>query len=158
MADLIERTTALVAWHAAREGQVAHALRGLGADMPDMGRFLEADGLVLARVAPNQVLAMRAGVDQPLMHELAPLEEVAGLIDLSDSRVGVGIAGPAARDELLRLVPLDLHPTRFGPGRCAQTLVAHLSVLVLQTGTDAFELQCGRSFAGSFLRAVEAVC
>ena len=158
MAEMIERTTALIAWHAGRAAPVAETMRGLGLDLPDIGRFIEAGGLMLARVAPHQVLAMRVGVDLPLMEELQSLKHGSGLIDLSDSRVGVRVAGPAARENLRRLVPLDLHPARFGPGSCAQTLVAHLSVLVLQTGPDAFELQCGRSFADSFLRAVEAAC
>jgi sarcosine oxidase subunit gamma len=111
--------------------------------------------MVLARTAPGQVLAMReAGA--ALMEELAPLHEVAGLIDLSDARVGVRIAGPHAAAGLARLLPIDLHSSRFGPGRCANTLMAHLSVLVLQHGPADYELQCGRSFAGSFLRAISA--
>lgn len=154
MADLVERTTALLALRPGRETAVAEALGRMGASLPAMGRFVEAGGLLLARVAPYQLLAMRAGVDLPLLDELAPLAGSAGIIDLSDSRVGVRLAGPGARERLAALVPLDLHASRFAPGHCAPTLMAHLSVLLLQTGPAEYEVQCGRSFAGSFLRAV----
>lgn len=153
MADLVERTTALVALRPGRD--VAAALAGMGVSLPPVGRFVETGGLLLARIAPHQLLAMRAGADVPLLDELAPLDGLAGIIDLSDSRVGVRIAGPDARTALCALVPLDLHASNFAPGHCAPTLMAHLSVLLLQTGPDEYEVQCGRSFAGSFLRAVQ---
>ncbi len=146
MAELVERTTALIVLRPGGAGGLA---------VPEMGRFTEVDGLLLARVAPGQVLAMRMGVDVPLLEELAPLVGAGALIDLSDARVGVRFAGAGAAARLATLVPIDLHASRFGPGQCAQTMAAHLSVLVLQHGVDAYELQCGRSFAGSFLRAVE---
>ena len=149
MADLVERTTALIAL---RPGGAAPTLA-----LPGMGRFVESDGLLLARVAPTQVLAMRRGVEAGLMEELAPLVGGAALIDLSDSRVGVALAGPGILGRLSLLLPLDLHEGRFAPGCCATTMMAHLAVLVLRHGPEAFELQCGRSFAGSFLRAVETV-
>lgn len=155
MAEPMERTTALITFAPASEAALTAALDGMGLSLPAPGHFTVGSGLVLARAAPGQVLAMReAGA--ALMEELAPLHEVAGLIDLSDARVGVRIAGPNAADGLARLLPIDLHPSRFGPGRCANTLMAHLSVMVLQHGPADYELQCGRSFAGSFLRAVSA--
>lgn len=144
MAEWIERTTALIALRPGRTPAL---------DLPPMGRFTERDGLLLARAAPHQIYAMRAGVTD-LLPELAPLCDGAGLIDLSDARVGVRIAGPDARDRLAYLIPLDLHPDRFAPGQCAQTLMAHMTVLLLQTGPDAYEIQCGRSFHASFARAV----
>lgn len=153
MAELVERTTALVAVRPGRD--VTAALAAMGASLPPMGRFIDSGGLLLARIAPHQLLAMRAGADAPLLEELAPLAGLAGIIDLSDSRVGVRIAGPGARTALSALVPLDLHASRFAPGHCAPTMMAHLSVLLLQTGPDEYEVQCGRSFAGSFLRAVQ---
>lgn len=147
MVEMIERTTALIALPDGAEAAVGAAL---GRALPAMGRFEETDGLILARVAPHQVFAMRHGVDQPLMQDLADVEECAGLIDLSDARVGVR----TGRAGLELLVPLDLD--RFEIGACAQTLMAHMSVLVLRHGPDAFELQVARSYAGSFLRAVQS--
>ena len=143
MADLIERTTALIAWRPGHPPALA---------MPGMGRFTETDGLLLARVAPYQALAMREGTDHPLIDELAQRLPDASMIDLSDARAGVRIQG---RARLAHLVPLDLHPARFAQGQCAQTIMAHMSVLLLQTGPEHYEIQGARSYMASFLRALE---
>ncbi len=156
MVEPMERTTALITFFPGTEPAMADALGTMGSSLPTIGHFTEANGLMLARTAPGQVLAMRAGTGVALMAELAPLQGVAGLIDLSDARVGVRVAGSNVADGLARLLPIDLHSSQFRPGRCANTLMAHLSVLVLQHGSADYELQCGRSFTRSFLRAIEA--
>jgi heterotetrameric sarcosine oxidase gamma subunit len=126
--------------------------------LPRIGTFHEAGGLLLARLGPHQLLAMRTGEGKgigcetdaaSLMEELGPLSAVAGLIDQSDARVGIRVTGPDVAARLAELLPLDLHPSRFAPGRCAQTL------LVLQHGDCDYEVQCGRSQAGSFFSALE---
>jgi sarcosine oxidase subunit gamma len=148
----IERTAALITLGPTSEP----ALAAMGLAVPALGRFTDTAGLVLARTSPYQILAMRQ-LGAALMDELAPVQPIAGLIDLSDARTGARIAGPRAADRLARFLPIDLHPTRFRPGCCANTLMAHLSVLLLQHGPEDYELQCGRSFAGSFHRALEIV-
>jgi len=52
------------------------------------------------------------------------------VVDLSSARVILELSGPAARDVLASCCALDLHPRAFGPGRCAQTLVAKAPVLL----------------------------
>ncbi len=128
------------------------ALAGFGLHLPAIGRFAAAGGLLLARIAPHQLLAMRQGVDLPLMQELAPLAAMASLIDWSDSRAGLRLSGPGARAHLATLVPIDLDG--FGPGQCAQTLAAHMNVLLLQLAPESYELHCGRSFRDSLASAV----
>lgn len=55
-----------------------------------------------------------------------------GVVDLSASRVLFELNGPKARDVLASCCALDLHPRVFGPGQCAQTLVAKAQVLLIQ--------------------------
>jgi len=55
-----------------------------------------------------------------------------GVVDLSASRVLFALTGPQARDVLASCCALDLHPRVFGPGSCAQTLVAKAPVLLSQ--------------------------
>jgi sarcosine oxidase subunit gamma len=44
---------------------------------------------------------------------------------------------------------LDLHPRAFGPGRCAQTLLARAAVILEQTsGEPAYRIYVRPSFAG----------
>jgi sarcosine oxidase subunit gamma len=55
-----------------------------------------------------------------------------GVVDLSASRVLFELKGPEARDVLASCCALDLHTRVFGPGQCAQTLVAKAPVLLSQ--------------------------
>jgi heterotetrameric sarcosine oxidase gamma subunit len=154
--ETIERTLVMITMTPGQEPALTAALAAMGMELPRMGRFTEAGGLLLARTAPDHLLVMRPGDDAGLMDELAPLTAVAGLIDQSDARVAVSIEAADAVDRLSRLLPIDLHPDHFGPGRCTQTAMGHLTVLVIRRDHDAFEVLCGRSFAASFGRAVDA--
>ncbi len=156
MVDQIERTVVYIAIGPGQAQALAAALVAMGMELPRMGRFTEAGGLLLMRLAPDHVLAMRPGEDGELMDELAPLAAVAGLIDQSDARVAIRVVGADAPQRLTRLLPIDLHPDVFGPGRCAQTVMGHLTVLVIRRDAETFEILCGRSFAASFLRTVDA--
>ena len=58
------------------------------------------------------------------------------------------MSGPSARDVLAKGCPLDLHPAVFGPGDCAQTLLAKANVtLRCVDDSPRFELIVRRSFA-----------
>jgi sarcosine oxidase subunit gamma len=68
-------------------------------------------------------------------------------VDLSANRTAIDVAGPGARDLLAAGCSLDLHPRAFGPGRCAQTMVARAQVVLEARGDDAFRLFVRGSFA-----------
>jgi sarcosine oxidase subunit gamma len=79
----------------------------------------------------------------------------AYLTDQSDSWAMIRITGPKARTALERICPLDLHPSAFPEGRVARTVMEHLGVIILHEAPDTFLLMSARSYAGSFLHAVE---
>jgi sarcosine oxidase subunit gamma len=58
------------------------------------------------------------------------------------------VAGPRARDLLAHGCALDLHPRSFGPGRCAQTMLARAQVLLVAHDGDEFTVFVRSSFAG----------
>jgi sarcosine oxidase subunit gamma len=101
-------------------------------------------------LGPDEWLVVADG-DAP---ELVPRQEraVAGrraaVADLSSSRVIVEIAGVGTRDMLAAGCGLDLHPRVFGPGQCAQTLLARVPVILDQLD-DAphFRVLVRRSYA-----------
>lgn len=53
------------------------------------------------------------------------------VVDVSANRTTIRLAGPAAREILEGGCSIDLHPRVFGPGRCAQTLLARAGVILL---------------------------
>ena len=72
----------------------------------------------------------------------------AAVTDVSESRAVLGLAGPNAREVLMKGCGLDLHPRVFGPGRCAQTAFARCHLLLHQIADEpAYELYVHRSFA-----------
>ncbi len=71
-------------------------------------------------------------------------------VDVSDNRVGLEVAGRDARALLAFGCALDLQPGRFGPGSCAQTMVARAGVIVWALGEEpapTFQLLVRPSFA-----------
>ena len=81
-------------------------------------------------------------------------EDFSGLpaaVDVSANRVCLELSGAGAAEVLSRGCALDLHPSVFPPGRCAQTLVARAQVILYRT-EDAFRLLVRPSLA-DYLRA-----
>jgi sarcosine oxidase, subunit gamma len=74
--------------------------------------------------------ASRASTLEALERAVGP--DDGAVVDQSASRVIVELSGPSAPAVLASCCALDLHPRVFGPGRCAQTLVAKAPVLLTQ--------------------------
>ena len=85
----------------------------------------------------------------------------AAVIDIGESRTCIQVSGPNARDLIAKGCPLDLHPRVFGPGACAQTLLAKAGVMLHMVSGDrarggpAYNLYVVRSFADYLWRWLE---
>ena len=104
---------------------------------------------------PGHWLALAAH-EQGHRFETTLREGLAGLAsvsDQSDGRAVIRIAGPKARDALVKGIPLDLHPRAFVPGQAAATVAAHVGIQIWQLDdAPTYELAMFRGFAGSFWR------
>lgn len=60
----------------------------------------------------------------------AHLLDDGAVIDVSGSRIILELTGPRTRDVLSSCCPLDLDPSVFEPGRCAQSIIGKVSVLL----------------------------
>ena len=78
--------------------------------------------------------------------------DASAAVDVSANRVCLELAGPGAADVLARGCALDLHPSVFPPGSCAQTLLARAQVILYGTEADVFRLLVRPSYA-DYLRA-----
>jgi len=77
----------------------------------------------------------------------------AAVIDVSDGQTMITVRGAHARDLLGKGCSLDLHPRVFGSGRCAQTLLAKVGVLIRQRDdSPSFDVIVRRSFADYLAR------
>ena len=135
--------------------------RGSEAD----ARVAELLGVALP-LAPNSVVShagrdiLWMGPDEWLIVAEAPalgdLERqlVAALdglwgsvVNVSAQRTIVVLEGPAAREVLARGCAIDLHPASFGPGRCAQTLLAQAQVILQPESDQRLRVFVRASFA-----------
>jgi sarcosine oxidase subunit gamma len=97
-------------------------------------------------LGPDQWLVFGASEDQ-LRTALGGTP--GSVVDVSANRVVYELSGPAARDVLEQGCAIDLHPRAFGPGRCAQTMLARANVLLHQVdAAPTYRLLVRPSFAG----------
>ncbi|MEU3166589.1 sarcosine oxidase subunit gamma family protein [Streptosporangium sp. NPDC006930] len=118
-----------------------------GHDVPQSGRA-ESDTLVLW-LGPDEWLVVGPAGDTGLETRLRAAAGTghAAVTDVSAQRTVLLVAGPRARDLLSHGCALDLHPRVFGPGRCAQTMLARAQVVLAARGGDEFHIFVRPSFA-----------
>ena len=93
-----------------------------------------ADAAVLW-LGPDEWLVVGPPDGEAALHAqlLDALGDHAGriaIVDVSANRTTLELHGPRVRELLEFGCPIDLHPRAFGPGRCAQTLLARANVLI----------------------------
>ena len=94
-------------------------------------------------VSETQAAAELAG---SLGRALAGLH--AAVTDVSDGFIVYALRGSNASVVLAKGCPIDLHPRRFAPARCARSLLAKVPVLIhLRADEPVFELYVARSYA-----------
>lgn len=103
----------------------------------------------ILRLGPDEWLVV-AEEDADLETELRAVltGDRDAIVDVSDQRTTFELAGPRARAILGMACSIDLHPRAFGPGRCAETMLARAGVVLWQVDdTPTFRLLVRRSFA-----------
>ena len=127
-----------------------------GLEIPAPLRYTGQDALRLLWMSPDEALILSApDAVKPLMNDLSDaLGKTHNMItDLSAARVGFRLSGPDARVSLAKLTPVDLHPTKFGPGQVRRTRLGQIAAVFWMTDPETFEIFCFRSY-GSYLHAL----
>lgn len=120
-----------VAPYRGQEGAVAAALGG----WPVAGQVVTVPGGRIAWSGVRQAFVLDA--------EVPPLS-FAAVTDQSDAWAMVRLSGAGVEEVLARLCPVDL--SQLGAGRCARTLMGHMSALILRAD-NGFEIMVFRAFA-----------
>ena len=125
---------------------------------PDNGRHcVSKDGNTrIARTQPDQFFVM---FDHSSDDARQTVKTATGgafwTTEQTDVWCALRISGPASREVLARICPLDLHPDVFGSDHMGRTIMEHLGAIILNTGENEFTLLSARSSAQSFLHAIE---
>lgn len=102
---------------------------------------------------PGEWLAtsgQRSGLElqRQLIDAVAASDSFAGaIVDVSAQRTTVRLSGPHARQILAKGCALDLHPSVFGPGQAAQTMLAQAAVVLLPVADDDYRILVRSTFA-----------
>ncbi|GAA3047739.1 sarcosine oxidase subunit gamma [Streptomyces glomeratus] len=107
----------------------------LGLQLPlEPNTVVRAADLTAVWLGPDEWLVVgRPGAQRDLESRIrmAAGDGPVSVIDVSAQRTTILVTGPRARDLLSHGCPLDLHPRAFGPGRCAQTMLARTQVVLV---------------------------
>jgi len=142
---------------AGRNADPSRLSAALGAALPSGPRSLVYGQDRMIGVAPDRWLVLRKNGAVDLAGELE--EKLAGLalvVDQSSAYSLWRLRGEKARELLQRGISIDLHPASFSVGSAAVTQLAHIGVMLCQTGDQpSYLVACYRSFAGSFAHWME---
>ena len=129
------------------------AVKGVLGFAPPRKAMTAAGGAGLPRalwLGPDEWLVVTDDDDDATVADLtdALARQHAQVVDLSDARAIIGLAGPHARDVLMKGCTLDLHRRAFRAGYCTRTLLAKAQVILHQIseGPD-YDLYVQRSIA-----------
>jgi sarcosine oxidase subunit gamma len=156
-------TLAMAAIAARRGADPARLAAALGAPPPERPGCVQAGHTLLVWSGPGQWLALRRDLSGAARHGFAPrlaeaLGDAASVTAMTGSRMVLRLSGPAVRDALAKLVPIDLDPEAFPPGAAALANGGYLPVHLwcLPGPGTIFELACYRSYGESLAQAVLA--
>ncbi len=114
-------------------------------------RTMVADGITVLWLGPDEWLVRgEPGSEDALVAKLrdALSDFLCAVTDVTGNRALFRLSGVPARLLLAKGCSLDLHPSKFGPGQCAQTLVVRAGVILHQVDdVPTFDLMPRRSFA-----------
>ncbi|GAA1225114.1 sarcosine oxidase subunit gamma [Kitasatospora nipponensis] len=124
----------------------------LGAPLPTAPNTVTLSGdLRVLWLGPQEWLVVGPDGSGPATADLlreALRDEPGSVVDVSANRTTLELSGPAARPVLEKGCALDLHPRAFGPGRCAQTLLSKVTVILHQVDAGpTYRLLVRGSFA-----------
>jgi len=130
-----------------RRGRAAAYLAGLPLPL-EPNRVAAMGAARVLWLGPDEWLVTATEGGEGGLGERLARTEGAFVTDLSSSRAVIAVSGAAARRLLEAGCGIDLHPRKFAPGDCAQTLLARVPVIIDQVApAPAYRVFVRRSLA-----------
>ncbi|MDK3020525.1 sarcosine oxidase subunit gamma [Pseudodonghicola flavimaris] len=121
-----------------------------GAKLPAQGQIVFGKTGAVAWMSPDELMLFCAYEAAPAGVELATASFGAahGLaVDVSDARAKFRISGPAAREVMGKIFPIDFAPGQFEPGRFRRSRMGQIAAAVWMEADGSFGIICFRSVA-----------
>jgi len=120
------------------------------ATLPASNRVVSVGDRHIVWLGPDEFLLLCEAGTETHLHSQLTLDMDglhAAVTNVTDSLCALSLRGSAVRQALAKGCALDLHPSKFGTGDCAQSLLAHAAVTLIAEGEDRFMIICRTSFA-----------
>ncbi|TIL63683.1 sarcosine oxidase subunit gamma [Mesorhizobium sp.] len=131
----------------APDASVAALSKALGVELPRKPKTSAAKaGRTALWLGPDEWLV----IDEVGRDPLADCAEVAVLhsaVGISYRNVAISVIGPAAAATINSGCPQDLSLDVFPVGAASRTILGKAEIVLLRTATDAFRVECWRSFS-----------
>ena len=140
-------------------GRLARVLDGaFGIGIPEVGHtaFSPGEKLYVLRLQNDQLfLAFEYSGDAAVAAVAGRLGDAGYYTEQTDSWAMLRIEGTGCRRALRRICMLDLEPGVFPCGAVSRTTMEHIGVIIMHEAPESFLLLAQRSYAESFLHALE---
>ena len=118
--------------------------------LPENNHSVTVGDRTLVWLAPDEYLLLcvagqEANLHSQLMLDLGKVH--AAVTNVTDALCAISLRGAAVRQVLAKGCALDLHPSVFTAGMCAQTMLSHAAVTLVAGEDNLFTLICRTSFA-----------
>jgi sarcosine oxidase, subunit gamma len=128
----------------------AGATQASGAKMPPQGRANITGDSGLCWMSPDELLVLCPydEVETRLDALTTKLGDMFALaVNVSDARALFRVSGPAAREVLAKLCPVDMSPQPFTPGMFRRTRMAQVPAAFWMDDDESIHIICFRSMA-----------
>jgi sarcosine oxidase subunit gamma len=154
---IAERIGLGLATVAARKGAPLRAAvkASYGVNLPDDSTVGPGPEVSFVGYGPGQWLAVSGTLrNDTLAKQLGQdLKALASVSDQSGGRTLLRLSGTRARDVLAKGLPIDLHPSVFGPGSAATSTISLMGVQLWQVDeAPTYDIALFRSVSASFWR------
>jgi sarcosine oxidase subunit gamma len=158
---IAERIGLGLATVAARKGAPLRAAvkASYGVNLPDDSTVGQGPEMSFVGYGPGQWLAVSGTLrNDTLAKQLGQdLKALASVSDQSGGRTLLRLSGTRARDVLAKGLPIDLHPSVFGPGSAATSTISLMGVQLWQVDeAPTYDIALFRSVSASFWRWLTA--
>jgi sarcosine oxidase subunit gamma len=130
-----------------------------GVNLPDDATVAQGAEVSFVGYGPGQWLAVSETLGgEALARDLRQkLKGLASISDQSGGRTVLRLSGPRARDVLAKGLPIDLHPSVFGPRSAATSTISLMGVQLWQVDDGpTYDIALFRSLSASFWRWLTA--
>ncbi|CAH2400626.1 sarcosine oxidase subunit gamma [Mesorhizobium escarrei] len=131
----------------APDASVAALSKALGVTLPRKPKTSTAKaGRTALWLGPDEWLVIDEAGKDPLA-DCAELTVLHSAVGISHRNVAISVIGPAAAATINSGCPQDLSLDAFPVGAASRTILGKVEIVLLRTATDAFRVECWRSFS-----------